>query len=57
MLIGNKLDLADSRDVKVSSGEEFAKENNLIFMETSAAKDTNIKEAFHAVIRSRWVIT
>lgn len=53
MLVGNKLDLADNRDVKVSSGEEYAKDNNMLFIETSAATDINIKHAFDTIIKSR----
>jgi Ras-related protein Rab-2A len=36
MLIGNKCDLAHRRAVNTEEGEQFARENGLIFMETSA---------------------
>ena len=35
MLIGNKSDLDHRRQVTVEEGESFAKENGLIFLETS----------------------
>ena len=47
MLIGNKADLADTkRRVTTEEGERFAKENGLIFMETSAKTAFNVEEAF-----------
>ena len=36
MLIGNKCDLESKRQVSKEEGEKFAKENGLVFMETSA---------------------
>ena len=36
MLIGNKCDLDTRRQVSTEEGDRFAKENNLIFLETSA---------------------
>ena len=36
MLIGNKCDLEAKRQVSKEEGEKFAKENGLVFMETSA---------------------
>jgi Ras-related protein Rab-2A len=46
MLIGNKSDLEARREVKKSEGEAFAREHNLIFMETSAKTAANVEEAF-----------
>lgn len=47
MLIGNKADLSESkRRVSTEEGERFAKENGLIFMETSAKTSYNVEEAF-----------
>ena len=46
MLIGNKSDLADRRVVSKEEGERFAKENGLLFVETSARTAQNIEEAF-----------
>ena len=45
-LIGNKIDLEDKREVTFEDGENFAKENNLLFFETSAKNGNNINEIF-----------
>ncbi|KAF4659614.1 Ras- protein Rab-2A [Perkinsus chesapeaki] len=45
MLIGNKCDL-ERREVSYEEGARFAKENNLIFLETSAKTAQNVEEAF-----------
>ena len=44
MLIGNKCDLDARRQVSSEEGERFAKENGLIFMETSAKTAFNVEE-------------
>jgi Ras-related protein Rab-2A len=46
MLIGNKCDLDARRQVSTEEGQKFAKENGLIFMETSAKTSFNVEEAF-----------
>ncbi|OZJ02594.1 hypothetical protein BZG36_03649 [Bifiguratus adelaidae] len=49
ILIGNKSDLvttAGRRQVTYEEGEKFAKENSLLFMETSAKAADNVEEAF-----------
>jgi GTPase SAR1 family protein len=43
MLIGNKCDLAHRRAVSTEEGEQFAKENGLVFMETSAKTAHNVE--------------
>ena len=45
-LIGNKIALEDKREVTFEDGENFAKENNLLFFETSAKNGNNINEIF-----------
>ena len=47
ILIGNKIDLEDKREVTFQEGEEFAKKNDLFFLETSAKNFINIKESFN----------
>ena len=45
MLVGNKTDLPE-RQVSREEGEAFAKENGLLFLETSARNADNIERAF-----------
>jgi Ras-related protein Rab-2A len=42
MLIGNKTDLPHKRAVSTEEGEQFARENGLAFMETSAKTRHNV---------------
>jgi GTPase SAR1 family protein len=44
MLIGNKSDLEHRRAVSFKEGEQFAKENGLIFLETSAKTAANVED-------------
>jgi Ras-related protein Rab-2A len=46
ILVGNKSDMENSRQVTRDEGEEFAKKNGLYFMETSAKTAENVDEAF-----------
>lgn len=50
MLIGNKSDL-EQREVLTSQGEMKAKENNLLFLETSALTGHNVNKAFEKLIK------
>jgi Ras-related protein Rab-2A len=51
MLIGNKSDLDQRRQVSTEEGERFAKDNNLIFMETSAKTAFNVEEVFNLLVK------
>ena len=51
LLIGNKIDLENNRAVSTESGEEYAKKNNMLFIETSALDATNIEESFSIIIK------
>ncbi|CAN1251393.1 Ras-related protein RABA5d [Linum perenne] len=51
MLVGNKCDLDNIRDVSVEEGRSLAEQEGLFFMETSALDSTNVKKAFELVIR------
>ena len=46
MLIGNKSDLGHRRAVSTDEGKEFARQNGLVFMETSAKTASNVDKAF-----------
>ena len=46
ILIGNKKDLEDQRQVKYEEGKKLAEDNNLLFLETSAKTAENVQEAF-----------
>jgi Ras-related protein Rab-11A len=50
ILIGNKNDLEDQRQVTKEVGEEKAKELGLAFMETSACSGENLDKAFQMMI-------
>lgn len=52
MLVGNKCDLEDIRDVSVEEGKNLAEEEGLFFIETSALDSTNVNTAFENVIRA-----
>lgn len=49
MLVGNKTDLADKRQVTTEEGEQKAKELNVMFIETSAKAGHNVKQLFRRV--------
>ena len=51
ILFGNKNDLKEHRQVKVSEGKTLAKKYNIKFFETSAKDGINIKEGFESLIR------
>ena len=50
MLVGNKKDLANIRNVSVEEGAKLAEEEGLFFTETSALDSTNVNKAFEFVI-------
>ncbi|KAL7389292.1 hypothetical protein ABVT39_001188 [Epinephelus coioides] len=49
MLVGNKTDLADKRQITTEEGEQRAKEMNVLFIETSAKTGYNVKQLFRRV--------
>uniref|UniRef100_A0A0D9X9Z5 Uncharacterized protein n=1 Tax=Leersia perrieri TaxID=77586 RepID=A0A0D9X9Z5_9ORYZ len=51
MLVGNKCDLDNIREVPVEEGKALAEAEGLFFMETSALDSTNVKTAFEIVIK------
>jgi len=52
VLIGNKMDLDNERQVSKEEGEKYAQDNgDIAFLETSAKIGLNIQEPFIALIR------
>ncbi|OHT03763.1 Ras family protein [Tritrichomonas foetus] len=49
LLVGNKIDLEDKRQIQPDVAEQFAKDNLLVYVETSALTGHNIKETFERV--------
>ncbi|TWW74895.1 ras-related protein Rab-6A isoform X2 [Takifugu rubripes] len=49
MLVGNKTDLADKRQITTEEGEQRAKEMSVLFIETSAKAGYNVKQLFRRV--------
>ena len=52
ILIGNKKDLEDKRQISYEEGEALAKENGLLFLETSAKTAYNVIESFNLSAQS-----
>ena len=52
MLVGNKSDLLHLKAVPVETAKQFARENNLCFIETSALDSTNVDPAFQQVLET-----
>jgi GTPase SAR1 family protein len=55
MLIGNKVDLCDrndkKREVSIEEAKNYAKENNLMFYETSAYSNLGVNECFEDLLQ------
>ncbi|XP_026874374.1 ras-related protein Rab-41 isoform X4 [Electrophorus electricus] len=49
MLVGNKTDLADKRQVSVEAAERKARDLNVMYIETSAKAGYNVKQLFRRV--------
>ena len=56
ILIGNKSDLENKREVSLEQGEEKAKNSEIAFMETSALSGDNIDKAFEMMINEAYKI-
>ncbi|WJX54478.1 Ras-related protein RABA6a [Trifolium repens] len=57
ILVGNKCDLGESREVEEEEGKEFAEREGLCFMETSALKNLNVEQVFLQMITKILEIT
>lgn len=49
ILIGNKSDLSESREVSIQEGEQLAREYDIPFMETSAKDSLNVDNLFYTM--------
>ena len=52
ILVGNKIDLNDERQVSYDEGANYAQENNMLFFETSAKNGDNIDLLFDTSAKS-----
>merc|ERR1712000_34997 len=52
MVVGNKLDLKDDRNVAFLDASKLCQENDVMFMETSALTGENVDEAFMKVCKT-----
>lgn len=50
ILVGNKSDLKDAREVSTADGKSLAEARGLFFMETSALDSSNVAAAFQTVV-------
>lgn len=50
ILLGNKTDLKDKREVSSKEGADLAQKNRFIFMESSVADNYNVSNAFETLI-------
>lgn len=57
VLVGNKCDLGQNREVDEEEGREFSEKEGLCFMETSALENVNVEEAFLHMISKIHEIT
>ena len=51
-LVGNKCDLEDERKVSYEEAKNYAEENNIFYIETSAKENTNISELMDNIVNS-----
>ncbi|KAI7728783.1 hypothetical protein M8C21_033222 [Ambrosia artemisiifolia] len=51
ILVGNKSDLKDAREVTTADGKSLAETRSLFFMETSALDSSNVNAAFQTIVK------
>ena len=55
MLVGNKLDKVhkrpNDRQISTEKGSKFAEKNGMMFMETSAIEDINVRDCFEYLVQ------
>jgi small GTP-binding protein len=52
VVVANKVDLADSRAVNTKEGEEYAKKNGFLYVESSALTGENVEQAYVTLCRT-----
>jgi GTPase SAR1 family protein len=57
LLVGNKTDLKDKREVKKEEAAQYADQHHLAFIETSALDCSNVDVAFDRIITGKKYIT
>lgn len=51
VIVGNKIDLVEERQVSFQEGETFAKQHDILFFEISVKNNLNVEESFNSLIR------
>lgn len=56
LLVGNKKDLEDNREVDIEEARKFATDNKMYFIETSALTQYKVKEAFEQLFECIFIL-
>ncbi|XP_019191015.1 PREDICTED: ras-related protein RABA5a-like [Ipomoea nil] len=56
ILVGNKSDLQDAREVTTAEGKALAEAQSLFFIETSALNSSNVTAAFETIVKEIYTI-
>eukprot|EP01125_Pyxidicula_operculata_P019265 TRINITY_DN6973_c0_g1_i1.p1 TRINITY_DN6973_c0_g1~~TRINITY_DN6973_c0_g1_i1.p1 ORF type:complete len:262 (-),score=55.65 TRINITY_DN6973_c0_g1_i1:649-1434(-) len=56
LLVGNKSDLEESRQISTEDGVSFARKHNINFLETSALNGKNVHKAFQIVLQDIYIL-
>ena len=54
ILVGNKSDMAEEREVQMSAAQGLADNKNIFYIETSAKSGSNVQAAFQALVDRLW---
>ena len=54
-LVGNKIDLANEREITTEEAEEFAKNEKIKYIETSAVRNLKVTEAFTSLLNDIFI--
>jgi small GTP-binding protein len=55
-LVGNKIDLINNREISTEEAENFAKKENIKYIETSAVKNMNVTDVFTSLLNNIYEI-